>query len=277
MSTDAEVNANRSVEEAERLRVVFDQDAERYDRARPGYPSAVFDDLAALAGIGPGCRVLEIGCGTGQATVPLAERGCEIVAVELGAELADVARRNLARFPAVQVVTAAFERWPLPPDPFDVVLSATAFHWIDPAVRVVKSADALRPGGTLATIDTDHVAGGTEPFFVEAQGCYERWDPATPPGLRLLGPDSIPQDAEEIVRSGRFEAPQFRRHATDITYTTATYVDVLLTYSGHRALDPTARQGLLDCIAGLIDHRYGGRIVKRYLSTLRVARRLPDR
>ena len=277
MPTDAERNANRSVEEAERLRVVFDEDAERYDRARPGYPAALFDDLAELAGIGPGCRVLEIGCGTGQATVPLAERGCEIVAVELGAGLADVARRNLARFPAVQVVTAAFERWPLPAEPFDVVFSATAFHWIDPAVRVVKSADALRPGGTLATIDTDHVAGGTGPFFVDAQGCYERWDPATPPGIRLLAPDAIPLDGEEILRSGRFEAPQFRRHATDISYTTASYIDVLLTYSGHRALDPAAQRGLLDCIAGLIDDRYGGRIVKRYLSTLRVARRLPDR
>ena len=56
------------------LRQTFNQAAERYDRARPTYPPALFDDLARLAGIGPGCRVLEIGCGTGQATVPLAER-----------------------------------------------------------------------------------------------------------------------------------------------------------------------------------------------------------
>src|SRR3712207_9472293 len=90
-----------SQSDAKRLRAIFDEDAERYDRARPGYPPALFDDLAALAGIGPGCRVLEIGCGTGQATVPLAERGCEVVAVELGPQMAAVARRNLARFPAV--------------------------------------------------------------------------------------------------------------------------------------------------------------------------------
>jgi SAM-dependent methyltransferase len=126
-----------------RLRVTFDEDAERYDRARPGYPPAVLDDLAELAGVGPGCRVLEIGCGTGQATVPLAERGCRIVAVELGAGLAAVARRNLARFLLARVVVAAFEDWPLPPDPFDVVVAATAFHWIDPAVRVAKAAAYL--------------------------------------------------------------------------------------------------------------------------------------
>jgi ubiquinone/menaquinone biosynthesis C-methylase UbiE len=132
-------------EDRERLRATFDQAAELYDRARPGYPPALFDDLAGLAGIGPGSRVLEIGPGTGQATVTLAERGCRVVAVELGADLAAVAGRNLGRFPAVEVVTAAFEDWPLPGEPFDLVLAATSFHWLDPAVRVVKAADASDP------------------------------------------------------------------------------------------------------------------------------------
>jgi SAM-dependent methyltransferase len=179
----------------ERLRATFNQAADLYDRARPGYPPALFDDLAELAGVRPGCRVLEIGPGTGQATVPLAERGCHIVAVELGADLAAVARRNLAHFPEAQVVNAAFEDWPLPAEPFDVVLAATAFHWIDPAVRVAKAADALRPGGALATIATHHVAGGDEGFFVESQACYERWDPDTPPaacGCRTRPPSQRP-------------------------------------------------------------------------------------
>ena len=143
-----------------RLRGWFNQAAELYDRARPGYLPALFDELAGVAGVGPGCRVLEIGCGTGQATVPLAERDCRIVAVELGAAMAAVARRNLARFPAVEVAVAAFQDWPLPPEPFDVVVAATAWHWLDPAVRVAKAAAALRPGGTLATVATHHVAGG---------------------------------------------------------------------------------------------------------------------
>ena len=257
----------------ERLRVTFDQDAERYDRARPGYPPALFDDLALLAGIGPDCRVLEIGCGTGQATVPLAERGCEIVAVELGSNMAAVARRNLARFPSVHVVTSAFETWPLPPAPFDAVVVATAFHWLDPAVRVTKAADALRSDGAFATISTHHVAGGTGDFFADVQACYERWDPATPPGLRLTPAADIPTGDDEPTRSGRFGLAQFKRYEWDLVYTTATYLDVLLTYSGHRALEPVARGGLLGCIADLIDVRYGGRIVKRYLTELTVAYR----
>jgi SAM-dependent methyltransferase len=259
-------------EDRERLRATFDQAAELYDRARPGYPPALFDDLAGLAGMGPGSRVLEIGPGTGQATVPLATTRQPRSAIELGADLAAVARRNLARFPAVEVVAAAFEDWPLPSEPFDLVLAATSFHWLDPAVRVVKAADALRPGGTLATVATHHVAGGDESFFAEAQACYIRWDPATPPDrapLRAAADISSPSD--ELDRSHRFGPVTFRRYEWELPYTTAGYLQVLLTYSGHRALDPAAKAGLLDCIANLIDSGYGGRITKRYLTELRVA------
>ena len=257
-----------------RRRATFDEAAELYDRARPGYPPAVFDDLAALAGLGPGARVLEIGAGTGKATVPLAARGYAVVAVELGARMAAVARSKLAGFPAVRVVVAAFEAWPLPAEPFDAVVAATAFTWVDPAVRVAKAADGLRPGGALATLGTRHVAGGTEAFFAEVQACYERWDPATPPGFRLPAAADLPLDSAELDRSGRFGPATFRRYEWDQPYTMAAYLDVLRTYSGHRALAPAARQGLLECIAHLIDSRYGGRITKRYLTELRVARRV---
>lgn len=257
-----------------RLRETFDEDAELYDRARPGYPAALFDDLSALAAIGPGCRVLEIGCGTGQATLSLAERGYEIVCVELGAQMAAVARRKLARFPAVQVVVSAFEEWPLPTEPFDVVFAATAFHWLDPAVRVGKAADALRMGGTLATVSTHHVAGGDTAFFNAAQACYERWDPInTPVGLRLQPATAIPHDRADLDRSARFGPATFRRYEWDLSYSTSAYLETLMTYSGHRALAPEARANLLDCIATLIESRYGGRITKRYLTELRTARR----
>ena len=254
------------------FRTSFDRAADDYDAARPGYPPALFDDLAELTGVGAGSRILEVGPGTGQATLPLAERGCRVVAVELGAHLATAARRNLARFPAVEVVTAAFEDWPLPAEPFDLVLAATAFHWIDPAVRVVKAADALRPGGWLATITTHHIAGGDESFFAAAQSCYERWDPETPPGGVALEPAAgIPYASDELDRSRRFAPARFRRYEWELPYTTASYLDLLRTYSGHRDLDPEPRSSLLGCIADLIDSRYGGRITKRYLTELRAA------
>jgi SAM-dependent methyltransferase len=255
------------------LRTTFTEDAELYDRARPGYPPELFDDLAALTTMGTDCRVLEIGCGTAQATVPLARRGCQVVAVELGEQMADIARRNLAMFPAVSVVTAAFEDWALPAEPFDVVLAATAFDWIDPETRVQKAADALRIDGSLATIRTHHIAGGSVDFFNEVQACYEKFDPSTPAGIRLMPAVKVPFDSTETDESGRFSSAVFRRYEWERPYSSRRYLDLLNTYSGHRALEPARRIPLLECIGKLIDDSYGGQITKRYLTELRVATR----
>ena len=276
------------------LRTTLSEAAELYDRMRPSYPRAVFEELAEFGRLGPGSRVLEIGCGTGQATLPLAERGYRVTAVELGAELAAIARRKLAPFPRVEVVVSDFEDWStpwseaergpapwseaergtLPHDEFDAVVSATAFHWLDPAVRVARSAAVLRPSGTLAIIGTEHIAGGDTAFFAEVQTCYERWDPSTPPGLRLQNASEIPRDSAELDQSGLFERVVFHRYEWTETYSATAYRDLLLTYSGHRALESDRREHLLDCITGLIESRYGGSITKCYLTELRLARRV---
>ena len=255
------------------LRTTFEEAPELYDRVRPGYPEELFDDLARLAGLRNGSRVLELGCGTGQATVSLARRGYEVVAVELGTGLAELATRKLASFPTVSVINAPFEAWELPAERFDVVLAATSFHWVDPAVRVQKSADALRPGGAVAVVSTHHVAGGDEQFFADVQRCYERWDPETPPGLRLPAAMEVPFDRKEFDVSGRFGEVVFRRYEYEQAYSTTEYRDLLLSYSGHRGMDPGAQRGLLACIARLINEGYGGRITKRYMNQLAVAYR----
>lgn len=256
------------------LRDTFDEAADLYDRARPRYPRALVGDLARAVGLGPGSRVLEIGPGTGQLTVPLAESGCRITAVELGPCLAAVARHNLRAFPLAEVTVADFEAWPLPPEPFDVVVCATAFHWIDPAVRLLRAAEALRPGGLLALVTTHHVKGGTVDFFERVQRCYEQWDPATPPDLQQVDEAETATDTGELDRCEHFDGVTVRRHARDIGYSVDEYIDVLLTYSGHRALDAHSRHGLLTCVRDLIRTRYGGRITKRYLHELIMAQRV---
>ena len=254
----------------EELRAIFDEDAERYQRARPGYPAALFDDLRRFAEVGPGARVVEIGPGTGQATAVLAAGGPQLVAVEFGAALAATLRRRLAGVP---VEVSTFEDWPLPARPFDTVVAFTSWHWLDPRVRAAKVAAALRPGGTLATVTTLHVRGGSTDFFDDAQECYLRWDPDVTQPERLLALDSVPPGRDEIDDDPRFEPARRLRHVQDVRYPTQSYLDLLGTYSGHRALDADRREGLLGCIADLIDGRYGGAIVKRYGYELRLARR----
>ncbi|MFD5625132.1 class I SAM-dependent methyltransferase [Streptomyces sp. NPDC127072] len=252
------------------LRDMFDEDAELYDRARPAYPAPLVEALIAEAGLTADSRVLEVGPGTGQLTVPLARLGCRITAVELGPALAAVTRRNLRPFPNARVELSAFEGWSLPPEPFDLVVSATAFHWIDPAVRVPKATDALAPGGTLALVTTGHVAGGSwdQDFCDRIQRCYERWDPATTPGLRMPDESELVPDTGELDRSERLDTVRTRRFGQEITYSAAAYLDLLRTFSNHRALDPTALTGLLRCVTDLIEDHNEGSITKRTIHDL---------
>lgn len=131
------------------LRAAFDQAAEDYDRTRPVCPPQMFDDLVRLAGLAPGDRVIEIGRGTGQATVPLAERGLAVTAVELGAQLAAVAGRRLTGFASVEVVTSAFETWAPAGPPWDAVVAVSSLHWIDPHLAYAKPYALVRPGGAM--------------------------------------------------------------------------------------------------------------------------------
>jgi ubiquinone/menaquinone biosynthesis C-methylase UbiE len=131
---------------------VFDEVAEEYDRSRPAYPDELIDAACQIAGIGSGDRVLEVGCGTGQLTGSLVDRGLDVTAVEPGKHLLSLARQKLDASGRVEFVNARFEDAPLPASRFRAVFSASAFHWIDPEIGWEKVARALVPGGTLALI-----------------------------------------------------------------------------------------------------------------------------
>ena len=136
----------------ERQRVLFDDVAGLYDATRQSYPAEVVDAVVAQAAIGPGAAVLEIGCGTGQFTRQLAGRGFDLTAIDIGAAMVRAARRNVADETA-RFQVCSFEDF-ADGGPFDLIASATAFHWIDPSVGLAKAARLLRPGGWLALLTT---------------------------------------------------------------------------------------------------------------------------
>jgi SAM-dependent methyltransferase len=257
-----------------RLRTTFEEVPELYDRARPGYPAEVFEDLVALARLGPGARLLEIGCGTGKATLALAERGFELVCVELGSGLAEVARAKLAAFPRVEIANERFEEWEPSGGLFDAVVSFTAFHWIDPDVRYEKSARLLREGGALALVDSRHVLPDrSDRFWIDVQQDYDAVVPGDngPPPPH---PDEVADGGPEIERSGHFRHVGARRHTWQVRYTADEYIAVLDTYSGHRALDDDRRHRLYARIRERIAAEPHEAVTKTYLTTLNVAERL---
>ncbi len=261
----------------QRLRSTFEEVPELYDRARPVYPARLFDELVEVAELTRQARILEVGCGTGQATVPLAERGFHVTCIELGGQLAAVARRNLAAFPNVVIVNAPFEAWEPEVAEFDAVAAFTAFHWLAPELRYRKSSSVLRKGGPLAIVETEHVLPDDgDRFFAEVQGDYEAVVPedektwAGPPP----DPDTVLDLSDEIHASGLFGVVAVRRYLWDVIYTADDYIAVLDTYSGHRALGRERRHLLYDRIYRRIQARPERTVRKTYLATLNVARRL---
>jgi SAM-dependent methyltransferase len=240
--------SERLPEERRLLRQTFDDGSAEYDRARPVAPDHMFDDLVSLAALGAGARVLEIGCGTGQNTTPLAERGFEIVAVELGESMAELARRNLAAFPDVTVVTSSFEEWDSGDERFDAVVSFNAFHWIDPEVAYSKSAAVLRDGGALGVYgtrfathdDSDPVWLATREDHLAATGEQDE---------RMFLPiDHVRDRSDEFTDGGRFATVTVRRYRWDESFDADGYVALLGTVSTYRALAGDVRSDLFERI-----------------------------
>jgi SAM-dependent methyltransferase len=136
--------------ERRRLAESFDGCADEYARHRPTYPDELVDAACATAGLRPGDRVLEIGCGAGQLTGALLARGLQVDAVDHAPNMLRVARQALG--PAPRLHLGRFEELALPAETFAAVFSASAFHWLDPRVSWARAADVLRPGGTLALL-----------------------------------------------------------------------------------------------------------------------------
>jgi SAM-dependent methyltransferase len=262
-----------SEEAREPLRRTFDSAAELYDAARPEYPDELFDDLIELAELERGARLLEIGCATGKATRPLLERGFQVVCVELGARLAEQARQSLAGLP-FEIHVEPFEAWQGEPDAFDLVFAATAWHWVDPAIRYAKAHRLLDAGGHVAFWSAVHAfPEGFDPFFSEIQQVYdaigesygEPWPP--PP------PEQTPDFSAEIEASGLFQDVRVRRYVWERPYTADEYIALLETFSGHLSMDAWKRERLYGEVRRRIESRPERRVRRHWHAILHVARK----
>jgi SAM-dependent methyltransferase len=135
-----------------RQRVLFDAVADLYEETRAGYPTEIIDELFDIAALSAGSPVLEVGCGTGQFTVELARRGARLTAIDLGAAMVAATTEKVRKYEAA-VQQCPFEEFDASPSTFAAVVSATAFHWIDPDIAWTKSASHSYSGdgGAWAT------------------------------------------------------------------------------------------------------------------------------
>ena len=234
-------------------RFTFDQVASAYRASRPDYPEALVDDVLAYARLKPADAILEVGCGTGQATKSFLTRGLRIIAIDPGPEMVRTARESLAGFTNLELIEATFEAWPAQKAAFQLIIAAQSWHWVAPGVRFVKAAELLSSDGSLAVFG--HVPVGLPASLL---GQFRQiW-------LRLTGVWGPPPEAWYLPsgpfkgwfdESGLFGPVEHRCYRWKWRHTTSSYINFLRTRSDVRMLAPATRDALLGEIAKAIDDR----------------------
>jgi SAM-dependent methyltransferase len=245
----------------------FDLVAERYHRARPGYPETLVQGVLDLADPPANGRILEIGCGPGKATLLFAPFGRPLVCLEPGEKLAAIARVNLQDYPNVEIIQSRFEDWPCPEASFDLLISAQAFHWIEPSVAYVKSAQALKERGALALFWNREEQRGAvyRQLFNDA---YARYAPelADPP-TEEKNESWIEEWTNKINASGLFDPALVQRYPWSLSYNADQFIDLLGTHSDHILLPEQQQRRLFQAIREAIE-TLGGSIVVNYVTIL---------
>lgn len=262
MTGSADHATRRALYEHREVAQSFGSDAERYDRTRPAYPSALIAQIAASS---PGRAALDVGCGTGIAARQLQAAGCTVLGVEPDARMAKFARHS-----GTEVEVTTFEDWDAAGREFDTVISATAWHWVDPVAGAAKAARVLRPRGLLAVFG--NVAFDSPPQVQEAFTA----------ALRTVAPDSpfvsasadkvnavdayerlYAKAADGIRQSGAFADPRRERFDWSVTYTRDEWLDQLPTTGALTQLPPDKLAPVLDAVGAAID-ALGGRFTASY-------------
>ena len=241
----------------------FNTVADTYEKIRPGYPDELYRTLFAYAPLDASGRAAEIGIGGGQAAPPILKTGCELTAVEYGDRLARLCREKFRDYPRFSVITGKFEEVFLPEDAFDLVYSASAFHWVPEEIGYPKVFRMLKPGGAFARFANHPYQAKDDPaLFDEIQQAYAAY--YYPYYRREPGKFSEYTEEQAAERAAIAEKYGF----SDVRYalfrrkrvlTAAEYRMLLGTYSDHITIEESVRERFFDAIEETI-LRHGGSI-----------------
>jgi SAM-dependent methyltransferase len=255
------------VAEQRRRQTVFGEAVEEYDAARPGYPEKLATDVLAYAAAGPAASpaaarwpAVEVGAGTGKATVLFAGRGLQLTCVEPDPRMAAVLRRNVRDCTDVTVADGQFETWEPPAGARPrLLISAQAWHWVDPALRWDKAATVLTPGGTIA-LWWNGWAVASEQLRAALQAVHEEHGVPELSGQTLdldtvADPAGRPASPEpewplaDLAADARFTSLERRAYRRRLTLTPRMYADLLTSMSAYRLLAGPVRAPLLADLA----------------------------
>jgi SAM-dependent methyltransferase len=259
---------------ARERREVFGEAVDQYANARPGYPEELVDDVLAYAD--PASDVLEVGAGTGKATVAFAARGVSLTCLEPDPRMAARLETECASFPNVSIVVARLEQWVVP-SKFDALIAAQSWHWVDPARRWDLAHDAVRQGGTIALFWNKYIVANDalRSELEKIDWDYHVDNGSSPNGVTTATyPEEIVLEegwpAYDLASDGRFEDLVSRRYRRTQVFSTATYLDLLASTSSYRMIDESARDALMVEVASVIEQR-GGEVELNLITDLFLA------
>ncbi|MER6046741.1 class I SAM-dependent methyltransferase [Streptomyces sp. NPDC001793] len=242
-------------------RHIFGDDAEQYDTARPGYPHQLVQEVLDFAAMGADEAALEVGAGTGKATLPFARSGVPVTCVEPDVRMARVLRRRCAALPRVTIEVADFEAW-VPARRYGLLYCAQAWHWVDPDVRWARARAALSPGGAIAlfwnhwTLDSGELAERLTDAHTRLGieiPADTLLDPRPRPARR--GPEA--RQWRDMTAAG-FVDPAHRLYSSVQQRSTSALLGLFASYGGYRAIPPRPRERLFDELARIVDEEPGG-------------------
>lgn len=241
----------------------FNLVADEYERYRPVYPSEMFEEIFTYLNLNKEDSILEIGCGTGQATGGLVSKDyTNITCIELGSNLAQFTADKFKSYPSIQVINTSFEDWNNEGRRFQLIVSGTAFHFIDPKVGYHRAWELLENTGGIGLFWTIHI-----PVYDQLHNEIRSHYIALAPHLddsQYPSPDEVIQERKEITeKSGLFTDIEVKEYDWIQSCSSEEYVALLNTNSKHQQLSIDVRRSLLERIKHSIDAA-GGTIEKQH-------------
>lgn len=244
---------------------IFGEVAEQYDRSRTSYPKPLIDELT---GFEPD-RVLDVGCGTGNAGRLFVERGCRVLGVEPDERMAALASQH-----GLEVEVTTFEAWDPRGRQFDLLVAAQSWHWVNPTVGFAKAGVALRSNGRVALVWT--IGKHRPDAKAVLSDLYADLAPSLIEDSGVLGTvrrGGATSQIQRLRNTGMFDTPRLRPYEWRRVYSTGEWLDHLQTHSDHRRLPPADLARLLDHVGEAVES-LGGSLVVDYVTWTITASRL---
>ena len=253
------------------LEQTFDTVASAYDKFRPSYSDELYEMIFNYITLNESCYAVEVGIGSGQATLPILKTGCNVTAVEYGKEFSELCKEKFKEYPKFSVITNKFEDTIFSDDTYDLVYSASAFHWIAENIGYEKVFSMLKSGGAFARFaNHPYPAKDNLPLFEEIQSIYGEYYHNKKPPIEYTE-ERAAQTAKIAEKYGFTDIKYALFHRTR-TFSASEYCALLGTYSDHIAIKENIRKEFFSKIEDAIND-YGGSITVYDTIDLQLARK----